>query len=246
MPINRLNITLIDNENIRHPICQLSFVESNRDLYFIDKSNDNFHISIHKDGNVFMTFQKDWEGQSKVKIFKFNWDLLEVEIEKEKPFLLYLPTSKSKYPIENKTKSRTATIYLENIDAPNSLMFKYFIISQYANNPKSKITDLGMKIVKLVGTKSNGQTIEMDEEAVNSSMRFNNHRIRFSIGHISKSKENADFRMLFLFQPTTEVDFDFFIRNNLFEIDLNHIMNAGYFLKRFKTKGNNEITLIAY
>jgi hypothetical protein len=246
MPIERLNIVQIDSKKIEHSIYRLSFVKKNRDLYLIDKSIDNFHISIHKDGNVSMTFQKDWQEKDNIRIFKFNWDLLDIEKEKEKPLFLYIPAPKKTYPVENKTKSKSATLYLNEIEDLHTIMFKYFIINQDAEKPKSRSADLGIKVSRIQGKKDNGQIVDKQLEEYNPSLRFDNHRIRFSLGQVDKLKENINYRMLFLFQPTTKIDMNFFIKNNVFKVDTEHIKKIGFFLKKYKTKESHEIVLLAY
>ncbi|MBT3207366.1 MAG: hypothetical protein HOB05_13885 [Bacteroidetes bacterium] len=242
-----MNTVHIDSSDNHRPICRISFVKNDKDLYFIDKSNDNFHISIHHpDGNVSLTFQNDWKYNDNIRLFKYDWDLIEEDCEFEKPMMLYFPAYLENYLINNKQKSKSASMFLQNVEKIEELTFKFLIMSPNAKNPKSRKADLGVNVNRITGEKDTGENVDETVSQNNPSLRFDKHRIRFSIGKINKSDELNQFKLLFLFQPTIVIDMEYFIANNSFEIDFEKINQKGFFINNYLTKNKKKITLLAY
>lgn len=246
MVINKLDIVLVDDAQIEYSICRLTLAKNSKDIFFIDKSFDNFHISIHKSGNVSMTFQKDWKERKNIRIFKFDWKLIDEEVDKEKPLLLYIPVSKQIYPKSKKNKRGSATFLIDNIDNIDKLSFKFFVINQDISKPKIRTTDIGVTVTRTQLEKRNGEVVNENIEKSNPTIRFNNNLIRFSVGTINDLRDFSNYRFLFLFQPTTEIDMTYFLNNNIFKIDFNQIAEKGYYLRKYKIKSGHEISMLVY
>lgn len=244
MPIDKLNVVYSVDDKMEYPIIKLSLARNTKDLYLFDKSNNNFHISIHKSGYVYLTFQNDWEEKENVRIFKFNWDLLDEDIEKEKPILLYIPSSVAQYPEIYKQTSQTATVYIA--DNPETLLFKFFIINEDAKKPKGRESDMGVLVTRMVKYQKNGKIIDEQVEEHNPSLRFINHRIRFTMDRSTRPDACNKYKMLFLFQPNHEISMTEFINQTVFEIDFEEINKIGYTINRYLVKNECAIALLVY
>jgi hypothetical protein len=245
MSIKRLNTIYTNKVDQLIEICSLSLSLSENDLYFIDKSFDKFHISIHKDGNVFFTPQKDWkETKENILLFKFKWDLINSEIEKSKPFLFYIPITLDNYYIIEKPKSRTMSLYLNEINI-EQLIFKYFIINEEAKTPKGRKSDLGITVNKIEGLKEDGTEILEENLKMNDPVfKFNNHKISLGFSKVNRDTKFHDRRFLFICQPDSNIDITKLLSENVFVIDEKKIENDGLYMVKYNYGGNDLVLLV--
>lgn len=246
MSLSKIDVVFKDNNASIFNICRLALANNNIDLTFIDKSADFFHISIHRDGNVFLTPQKGWKYLKKSKwLFKFNWDLLDLELLKEKPLLMYFPGLAEMYPIQGKFKRGSATYILEKGDTSNYSL-NYFIINQKTKKPKGRIQDLGLNISRTETTHPDGTIVSEDKTLVDPYFAFKNHKIRFFVRNINRPKEVVKYRFLFLFQPSHEIDVQNFLNQYELEVDIDEVNNNRYCLRKYELNTGVEIIQLVY
>ena len=225
--LNNINSAFSNNH---FEIFKLSFVKAEKDITFIDKSYDKFHISIHKDGSVWLTPQKNTEYVKKRKLFEFDWNLIDREPEKEKPFIFYIPSRSDKYPnyVNINPKAKKSVFYL-NSNRLDSWLLKLFIINQDTTQAFIRENDKGITIIDC-NSINDGNIINTNDSFNydNPSFIFDKHHFRFSCSKFDRTNLPTDYRALIICQPYSELNLSAFLVNYKFYIDIDTINREGF------------------
>jgi len=210
------------NINKYHEIIRLKTRKTKNysDLYIFDKSYPYFHVSYHKDGNVFITPEDE---EFKPYILYTN---LKLDLNFESSFLHYFPTNINQYPIY-KSKQKFAEWL---VDSPNNYsdkefkktVFKFFIGHKDGNYKKGLKCNVNFKNGLMISEKNdNLETkefnkrfgLKFDDNIIsfhcelikNLNFPFNNKRVMILSGYPMelniidifkfKFKENCDIRI---------------------------------------------------
>jgi len=170
-----------------------------KDIYIFDKSYPYFHVSYHKDENVFIT-----PKNNKFRSYKLYTNL-KLDLNLESSFLHYFPTNISQYPIY-KSKKKYAEYF---VDYPNNYndkefkktVFKIFIGQRYGNYKNALKCNVNYKNGKFIAETEDGKlekkiipkrfNLIFDdniisfhcEMIINLNTPFNNKRVMILSGH---------------------------------------------------------------
>ena len=245
--IKSLNVNYLKSEDLKdsYEIFKLSFKDKDNDLYFIDKGFANFHISIHKDASVWLTHQNIWEKRPKIKLFQFDWSMLDIEPEKEKPFIFYLPVDFINYPQVKTPNKRNSHLFLTHVNLKNQLL-KIFLINYNTLQPLIREDDSGFLSKSFDSIDNIDLKNNKREELKDSFVMFDKHQFRFSCSKIDKSPILDKFRVLFICQPSSEFGLSEFIKNYKFKINTDVINSDGYQIDIIKINGYIDLCIIIY
>lgn len=245
--ISSFNVNFIksDNKIECYEIFKFSFVEKLNDIYFIDKGFDNFHISIHKDGSVWLTHQNIWTGRPNIKLFQFDWKIMDIEPEKEKPFIFYCPSAVNQYPKLDKIKNKHSNFFFKNSNIENQI-FKLFLINYQTEKPLMRDCDKGL-LLKQIDSINNDNFVIKDETVYeNPFFMFDKHQLRFSCCNFDRNQLSMSYRLLMICQPSSDFDATLFLRNYKIEINPYLINSNGYIIRNVTINQNINLSLIIY
>lgn len=232
-------------KNNFHEICRLAIRKSNKDLYFIDKSNSSFHISIHKDGKVFISPQSNDKKFESILLLKFDWNDIDKQAEFEKPFLFFLPTNVINYPRISIDEVKGLRVIPDNRN-PNNLLIKYFLISEKTTKVLARKSDANFQIYKVDQKLETGEIVDYSVNIFPPVLEYNKHKIRYDIDTLNYTIDSArEYRFLYLCQPSAEINIVEFISENTFYFDSGVIKDIGFQIKNYRYK-DSDIVMIAY